>query len=126
MKCLGRMAPSSWVGPGQHLPAGICWSRRVRNTFPRVSGRGLLVVGAVGYGGYLLFTGGASWQEFSSSENGFVVQVPAVPTPGKTNDPKMGVELREFVAKRPSASYTVQVADLREKPINDWLFLAWQ
>lgn len=99
-------------------------------------GRGLVVVllallvvagvGGLGYGAYLLIFGGASWQEFASTENGFTVLVPAKPTPAKNTDPKMGIELREFVAKRPSASFTVQVADLREKPINDWLYFAWQ
>lgn len=71
--------------------------------------------------------GGVSWQEYTSKEGGFAVLVPGSPTPGKTNDEKMGVELKEIVAK-PSKSgptYTVQYADLREKPINDYLYLSW-
>ncbi len=83
----------------------------------------LLVLGLVGF----LVFGGASWQEFTSKEGGFAVLVPGSATPGKTNDAKMGVELNEIVAK-PSKSgptYTVQYADLREKPINEYLYLSW-
>jgi uncharacterized protein YkwD len=85
---------------------------------------GVLLVGAILW--FFVF-GGVSWQEFASKDGGFVVLVPGSPTPGKSNDDKMGVELKEIVAK-PSKSgptYTVQYADLREKPINDYLYLSW-
>ena len=89
----------------------------------------LVLLGLLAVGGLVWFLafGGVSWQEFASKEGGFVVLVPGSPTPGKANDAKMGVELKEIVAK-PSKSgptYTVQYADLREKPINDYLYLSW-
>jgi uncharacterized protein YkwD len=105
-------------------------SGRARAVAVVVLGVGVLaVVGGLAVGAYywLRSSSGPEWQEFASKEGGFFVMVPTAPAQSKAADAKMGVELREFVAKPPKSAitFTVGYADLPDKPINDYLYLSW-
>jgi hypothetical protein len=90
----------------------------------------LLVVGIAIFFAWRLFRGepAVDWKEYSSTEGGFSVLLPANPEQKEQADAKIvsATKIREVSAGPAGAPhFSVQFYDLADRPINDYLYFSW-